>query len=325
MIWQGHTVYIDTLISVAALCFAVDFLLLWATSKVSGILRAASGLAIGAAFGTVYFILYILSDALSGPYYGLLKSWPVIVIVSAVMLHIALAPLSLRSFLQAAAYYYFIALSAGGAGLAAQYALGWGVPLQLITSIAAILIVAEMGWGVVQKSLWQRLYHLPLKLTLFGETVTATALLDTGNRLKDPLSGGGVIIVELDVIKRVIPEPLVESLEQMSGGDLQSVSRLLYSSRWSSRFRIIPFRSLGRENGILVGFRPDEAVVIFEGEKIVLEGVTIGIYDKKLDAEGGYNALLHPDVLRAIRKTSTSGHFAQQTTSKGERPHASTM
>ncbi len=51
------------------------------------------------------------------------------------------------------------------------------------------MIVAELGWGVVQRSIWQKLYNIPLEIVLFGHKVRTEALADTGNLLKDPLDG----------------------------------------------------------------------------------------------------------------------------------------
>ena len=32
-----------------------------------------------------------------------------------------------------------------------------------------------------------------------------------------------------------------------------------------SRFRLIPFSSIGKQNGMLIGFKPDEAYIKFDG------------------------------------------------------------
>jgi len=316
-----RVIYIDVLLSLAALSLLMDFLILWATSKAAKVPRKWWRLAFGALFGTAYFILYYLAIRRVVPYYGWLASWPALLIVSLSMLLIAFAPVSWPVFLRITAFSYFIAVSSGGAGLAAGYALGWDLPYQLLVAIGAIVVVAELGWGVVQKSIWRRLYHLPLEITLFDRRVRTIALLDTGNRLIDPLSGAAVVVVELEVLAAILPEPIREAVRQMGDGDLHQVSRLLYSSRWSSRFRVIPFRSLGRENGLLVGFRPDAAAIRYEGKLLPLDGVTIGIYHLPLDAEGSYHALLHPDAIEGKPVTLTPSSVAASP-SKGEAPHA---
>ncbi|MFS8573604.1 MAG: sigma-E processing peptidase SpoIIGA, partial [Clostridia bacterium] len=218
-------------------------------------------------------------------------------------------------------------VSSGGAGIASRYALGWGAAGQLAASIAAILVIAELGWGIVQRSLWQRLYHVALEVELFGEKAVTQALLDTGNRLKDPLGGAPVIIVEHGVVARLMPEHLRPALLEMEGGDLAGISRLLASERWSSRFRVIPYSSLGREKGLLVGFRPDAVTVVAEGRRVTLTGVVIGISPKPLDPEGSYSALLHPELLEAALREGgrrAAAWTLSTSPSEGETSHAST-
>ena len=318
-------VYVDTLLLLAVLSFLMDYLLLWATSKVAKTPRRPWRLALAAAIGTLYFVVYYLSERGIGQYYGWLRYWPSLVAVSAAMLMTAYYPLPWPALVRVMGYFYFIAVSSGGAGVAAGYALGWGVVGQLAASIAAILVTAEVGWGVVQHTVWQRLYHVSLEIVLFGEKATTEALVDTGNRLKDPLGGAPVIIVEHSVVAHLLPEHLHPVLIQMEAGDLSGVSRLLTSERWSSRFRVIPFTSLGKEKGLLVGFRPDSASVIVDGRRVPLTPIVVGLHPKALDPEGVYRALVHPELLHSTAAIEPAGAWALSTSrNEGERPHATT-
>jgi stage II sporulation protein GA (sporulation sigma-E factor processing peptidase) len=55
---------------------------------------------------------------------------------------------------------------------------------------------------------------------------------------------------------------------------------------------MIPFSSLGRTNGMMIGFRPDAVIV---GEKI--SDVVIGIYNSRLCRDGRYQGLLGPELI----------------------------
>lgn len=317
-------IYIDTLISLAVLSFTMDYLLLWATSKVTKVARGVVGLSLGALVGTGYFILYYLSARGILPYYAWLRFWPVILATSICMVIVAFYPISWRPLLRVTGFFYFIAVSSGGAGVAAGYALGLGVIGQLLVSIAAILIMAELGWGVVQKSLWQRLYNIPLGIELFGERVQVLALLDTGNRLREPLRGAQVIVVEHSAMAHLLPRHLQDVMQRMERGDLSEISRLLTSARLSSRFRVIPYASLGNENGLLVGIRPDDVWVEFEGRRITLENIVVGISPNDLDPDGSYRALIHPELLEtALEAGNPNQHSASS--KEGESAHVSTL
>ena len=108
---------------------------------------------------------------------------------------------------------------------------------------------------------------------------------------------------------------------------MAGISRLLASERWSSRFRVIPLQSLGREQGLLVGFRPDAVHLVTEGRRVTLTGVVIGISPKPLDPEGSYRALLHPELLEAALREGgrrAGGVDSSTSPSEGETSHAST-
>lgn len=91
-------------------------------------------------------------------------------------------------------------------------------------------------------------------LELDGRQVELTALVDSGNRLRDPVSGLPVMVVSPHALSPLFPgcgellrlEPvaLMESMGEMSP--------------LRGRLRLIPFSSLGG-HGLLCAFRPDRA------------------------------------------------------------------
>lgn len=318
-------IYVDVLLLLAALSFLMDYLLLWATAKATKVQAPSLRLASGALAGTAYFVLYYLAERGALGFYGWLRFWPSVLAASFLMILIAFCPLSVRRFLRVTGYFYAISLTSGGAGIAAGYALGWSVAGRLIVAIAAVLVTAELGWGVVQKSLWQRLYQVPLEIVLLGERVAATALLDTGNRLKDPVSGAPVAVVEHSVIARLLPEHLEEAVRRMEQGELGEIGRLLTSAEWSARFRVIPFTALGKEKGLLIGFRPDEVYVTVEGKRIRLDRVVVGVYHRRLDPDGAYQALVHPEMIQAALSPGEAFPFEHSSRHReGESTHVAT-
>lgn len=72
---------------------------------------------------------------------------------------------------------------------------------------------------------------------------------------------------------------------------------MVCETNWFSRFRIIPFSSLGKENGILIGFRPDYVEVWNKQNKREYREVIVGICNKKLSPNNRYKALLNPDLV----------------------------
>jgi len=303
-------IWMDVLIlQVAANCL-FDCLLLWATSAVTRTPTSRGRLLAAALTGTGYYLLHLLAEARVVPYYGALRSVPVVVLVSALMLFLAFGRLRLRRLVSVAAHFYGIGFAAAGAGMAAAHLLGSPSRPDTIAGFlaasGAILLIAELGWGAVQRSIWQQLYHMPVEIRFGDRSCRLQALVDTGNRLRDPLSGAPVVVAEGEALRPLLPEYLQPAVAAMETGDLGPVSRLLSSEEWSARFRVIPYASIGREHGLLIGFRPDEVRIVVDGRSVPVGPCILGLCKGPLDPEGAYQALIHPDLVQPTASTERS-------------------
>ncbi len=97
---------------------------------------------------------------------------------------------------------------------------------------------------------------VPLKISVGKKSVSLLALKDTGNTLRDPISGDRVYLISsesamdlTDLTKQEIQSPM----ETMAQGKIPGL-------------RLIPFRSIGCEHGMLLGLRAREVRL---GEKKV--------------------------------------------------------
>ena len=124
------------------------------------------------------------------------------------------------------------------------------------------------------------------------------ALLDTGNQLADPVSRYPVVIVEYEAVKDYLPPEFRETLEEDGEPDLAALTAVLTARWWLTRLRLIPYRSLGKSGGLLIGFKPDAVEIVYEGRMMRTPRVVVGIYRHRLSPEKKYNALLHPRLWR---------------------------
>ena len=58
------------------------------------------------------------------------------------------------------------------------------------------------------------------------------------------------------------------------------------------RLKVIPFSSLGKQNGMLLGIKADKVIIKSDEEEKENDNVIIGIYNKFLTKRGEYRALL---------------------------------
>ena len=66
---------------------------------------------------------------------------------------------------------------------------------------------------------------------------------------------------------------------------------------YMSKLKFIPFSSLGKQNGMLLGIKPNYIKVISNETETVNENVIIGIYNKSLTKRGEYRALVGIDLI----------------------------
>lgn len=74
--------------------------------------------------------------------------------------------------------------------------------------------------------------------------VDVNAIIDTGNFLKEPLTGKPVIIVEKDVLKSAIPVDILGNMQEIISG-----TKIL-EDKYMSKIRLIPFSALGTQNRV---------------------------------------------------------------------------
>lgn len=89
--------------------------------------------------------------------------------------------------------------------------------------------------------------YLPLELTREGKTVKMTALRDTGNTLRDPITGERVLVIS------------PEAAHTLTGLTVQELQHPLEHLGRLPGLRLIPYRAVGTEGGFLLALRFEEA------------------------------------------------------------------
>jgi stage II sporulation protein GA (sporulation sigma-E factor processing peptidase) len=279
--------------------------LLWAGGAAVGLTAPTGRLVAGAAVGALHAVLVDLAGFGVLPGAGWLGVWHTVLAVSLVAFAIVYWPLPAGRLWPALGAYYFLSVLGAGAGYA-LYNLGlhgWAPPL---AATAVILLAAQLGWGVVQRWVWERVVYLPLEVELLGRTVRVTALLDTGNHLVDPLTREPVVILGAELAGRLLPEEGVAAVTAAAANPVDGVT-MLSETPLASRVRLVPYSTLGRENGLLVAFRAD-AVRLFDGaEGLAGPTALVAFHGQPLDPSGLYQALVHPALVRsALARSSRS-------------------
>lgn len=279
-----------------ALNFVFDFALLWFIRRYGGLRAPTWRLWLAAGAGAGYALLTVFP--------GWWGSAPVRLLAPLPLMLVAFAPLSPAQAVRGLAFWYAGALLFGGAAFAIAYArqvlangLGLAMPVPWWIPVAG----AAAG-ACLFRYFWQRRQSAAagplceIEIGLNGATVSLVGLVDTGNQLRDPLGDLPVVVAECDALARLLPAGLLAIYRAGQDEDLGRIGECLSGSALAPRLRLIPFTSVGRQSGILLGFRPDLIRVRASGATSAHTDAVVCLYRGTLAHDGTYQALLHPDL-----------------------------
>ena len=163
--------------------------------------------------------------------------------------------------------------------------------ITLLTGGIVGFIIITMAFSSIKGKISGRDILCDLKICMEDRCVYVKSIIDTGNFLKEPITGAPVVVVEKQELYELIPAQILDDLNQIMEG------KELEDSPYTHKIRVIPFTSLGKENGILLGIKVDSVVINFEGKNTYVEDIIIGIYDGKLSKNGKYRGLIGLEIL----------------------------
>jgi len=242
--------------------FAVNFLLnlvvLKAMSRMLNKTIPPLRIITGAALGATYSCLMLM---LPSGYYGI-KVFCTYVVVAQVMLYVTFGKCNTREGVRRLALLYVITYLLSGILNGLYYVFGFrNIILTLITFII-LKICVEIC--IYYRNKRKQFYDVVIELG--DNKISVRAFLDTGNSLREPISGKTVSIIEEVYIKKLID-----------------------NINLSTKYRYIPFHSIGKEKGALDGIEAD--CMHIDGKTI--DKPILAVYTGKLSVSGEYNMLLN--------------------------------
>ena len=295
------TIYLDVILA-ENLC--MNYIILFATGYIMKIKRKHIKIIISALIGGIYSIL---------AYMEVLEIYSNIIakfVLSIVMVYIAYMPKTLKELMKELVMFYLTSFVFGGCAFALLYfvkpqeiILKNGVLIGTYPIKIAILggivgfIITTIAFYIVKVRLRKKDIFCDVSIYFNKKILGLKALIDTGNMLKDPITNMPVIVVEKEKLEGILPDYILNNLESIIGGD---VSRKIYEDKnieYISRFRVIPFKSLGKENGLLLGFKVDKVIIHRDEIQSEIKDVIVGIYNFKISRKNQYSALIGLDII----------------------------
>lgn len=278
-------------------------IILYATSIILKIKPKFFRIIIASAIGSVYaIVLYIMKMAI---YTSIISK----IVLSAIMVYVAFNPQNVKKMWKQILIFYLTSFVFGGVALYLIYFLKpqdilikngifvgeYVLKVIMLGGICAFLII-KVSLKIIKTKINPKDMYCKINIKLNNKEIETKAMIDTGNLVKEPITNTPVIIVESTLLNNIIPKEILNNLEEILCGDLSKIPEDIQMN-YVSKLRCIPFKSLGKENGMLLGIKADEIEIEKEDENKSMKNVIIGIYDKSLTKRGEYRALVGIDMI----------------------------
>lgn len=251
------TVYVDM---VFLLDFLIDYLLLLGTNRLCGYPPEWRRSAVAAGVGGAYSGLCLM------PGLAFLGNtiWRIVILGILAWITFGFS----RSALRRCAVFVILSMALGGVAFGLGSKSAWTLPLGAVV----IFIMCYVGFrdriGAVS--------YLPVELTYGGKSLRLTALEDTGNGLRDPVTGRPVLVVDAEIAQK-----LTGLTQQQLRSPVSSVAQSVIPG-----LRLIPYRAVGQPCGLLLALRiPEVRIGKWKGSSLV------AFAPDGLSREGAYQAL----------------------------------
>ena len=294
------TIYIDIIFIENIIMNAI---ILYATSIILKQKVKIIRLIISSTIGSIYSILMYITKLTI--YSSIISKF----ILSVVMIYVAFIPNDLKKMFKQIIIFYLTSFVFGGVALNLIYFLRpenvsiknglftgeYALKVIMLGAIMAFIII-KISIKIIKTKFNAKDMYCDIKLKINGKQIETKAMIDTGNLVKEPITNTPVVIVEKSLLEGIIPKEILKNLENILCGNLENLPQDI-QDEYLPKLRCIPFSSLGKENGMLVGIKISEIVVKSEDEEKKTSNIIIGIYERSLTKKGEYRALVGVDLL----------------------------
>lgn len=291
------TIYLDVVIIENLI---MNSIIIYATAIITKSKIKHIRILISSLIGAIYSVLSYISNL------AIFSNLFTKILLSIIMVYIAFNPKDIKTLGKITLLFYLTSFVFGGVAFALIYiikpqnilmkdGLFLGTyPLKTIflgAIVASIILIT--GFKVVKSKFSKKDMFCNINIKIQGKEKNIKVMVDTGNLLKDPISGMPVIVIEHTELYDILPKEILNNLEKILGGDLEEIPENI-KNEYLSKLRVIPYSSLGKQNGMLLGIKADEVKV---EEEIIKNNVIIGIYNKALTKRGEYNGLIGIELI----------------------------
>ncbi|WP_166243845.1 sigma-E processing peptidase SpoIIGA [Paenibacillus turpanensis] len=267
-------------------------------------------LLLGAAIGASYVVMMFF-PSLSAAFTFLVKC-----LFSAVMIMTVFGFQSLQNFLRQIGAFYVVNFAAAAAIIALHFLLQtpqeirsgmWfaqsgGVTHGIQVSMWFVLLVFAPGIFLFkqvfkgsERRQRQSGYLATVQVWIGDAQAECRGIIDTGNKLYDPLTRTPVMVMEASLWEERLPPSFMDRIRDHAVDRIVS-DKEMESFAWQDRLRLVPYRGVGAGTKFMLALKPDRVVIDREGTVTESRKVLIGLDGGTLSSDGDYRAIIHPEL-----------------------------
>lgn len=272
----------------------MNYIILFATATINKVELRLIRIFLASLLGGIYAVVSYISDLET------YKTLTLKLLLSLAMVYIALKPESIKKCLKQLLIFYLTSFTFGGTAFALLYFIkpseilmkngvyigSYPLKIAILGGIIGFVILV-VAFKIAKGRMNSKNMYCKIEIEVGQNTVESIAMIDSGNLLKEPISGKPVVVVETEILKDVVPIEILENTKEIIEGKTESIP-----IEYTSKLRVIPFTSLGMPNGMLLGIKADKITIYHDDEKIKNQNVIIGLYNKKLSKTNKYTSLI---------------------------------
>ncbi|OEF99532.1 sigma-E processing peptidase SpoIIGA [Vulcanibacillus modesticaldus] len=298
--------YLDLIL---LLNLVIDYFILLATSKFLHLSYKKWRLALASLLGALYTLVFFF------PNLTFFHLFTTKIILSIFMVLMSFGFSDLFQFIQTIITFYFVSFVTGGGVFALQYLFNIkhdvinGIYVSRSSSplmVLVLILLAFFGIWIFSNRTYQTIWrkteviHKILDVEVFINEFSykCKGLIDTGNRLYDPITRKPVMILEATDVS-FIPS-VFRNIYRNGQFQIELFNQIAdqIDPTWLSRISLVPFRSVTREMQFILTIRPDKVVITSDSNKqLITTKVLVGLDYNQLSNDKVFQAIIHPDLL----------------------------
>jgi stage II sporulation protein GA (sporulation sigma-E factor processing peptidase) len=160
---------------------------------------------------------------------------------------------------------------------------------------AVLLLLWLLRW---YQSNVREMYEV--ELILENRSIHTKGFMDSGNCLYDPIFRRPIMVVESTLMEKLLSEEFYkdyENAKQYLLGNNLNKDQWNIGKEHELRFQFIPYQSIGKSQGMMLGLKLDKMIIHTGKETICNEKVIAAICENNLSTKDEYHVILHKGLM----------------------------